>query len=80
MSDKYSYSDLLGKEVEVEFVNGKSVVGTLKSIEEGSTITLIGDGTPDNLTLGAMNQDYVDGERRLNMSNITSVSLWQGFN
>lgn len=76
-----SLDQYVGEQVIAEMIGDKRVVGTLESYEEDFSLTLSGDGGPnvDDMTLGELSVNWVDGERVLNGNRIDSVTRFEEF-
>jgi small nuclear ribonucleoprotein (snRNP)-like protein len=79
MPDNSPHLDgLIGQEVIVEMTNSEDVIGELESYEGDFSLTLVGDGTPDDVALGHLEKEFVDAKKVLNGSNVQSVEAWDG--
>lgn len=74
MSDAKKIEQYLEEEVVVTTTDGTEIVGELEEYEEDFSLVLTGDGhDPDEITVGEIQQDFVDGERILNGANVRDV-------
>lgn len=74
MSSGDNLDELIGEKVLLTLDSGREVVGRLESYEDDFTITLTGEGTPDNPTLGDLSTEYVEGQNVFNGQKVESVT------
>lgn len=78
MVDNYEKLDeLTGEQVKATVAGDREIVGTLDAYEDDFALTLAGDGQPEDVQIGDMEKEYVDGEKTLNGSNVISVEEWE---
>ena len=77
MSVNYDDLDqLIDEQVIVTATEDNEFVGNLKTYKEDFTLTLTGDGQPDDVQLSDLTIEYVDGEKIINSSNVISIEQW----
>lgn len=74
--DHESLDELTGKPVLVKVQGANDMAGTLKTYDEDFSLTLTGEGQPEDVHAGDFEIEFIDGERTLNGTNVISVEQW----